>query len=62
VSNTNKELTFTTLAELKGFLCGLDESELKAATNTHDWYVIDVVDGFNRSKYYTIEGYNGGDE
>ena len=59
---STKEMTFTTLAELKGFLNGLDENELRASTITHDWYVIDVVNGFNLAKYYTIEAYNGDEE
>ena len=54
-----KEMTFT---ELKGFLNGLSEDELRAQTNIHDWYVIEVCRRAGFGAYYFIEGKDGGEE
>ncbi len=57
----NKEMTFTTLRELKTFIDGLSNIELDACLNMHDWYVIDAA--YSRGQYYfSIEGHNGGEE
>ena len=59
----NKEMTFTTLAELKKFLDTLSDAELNAATSSADWFEIYVHINPKKDRfYYHIDPRFGGEE
>ena len=61
-----KETTFTTLAELKGFLDTLSDEELNAEINEADWFDIYITlskyPATYGTHYFHIQPRDGGEE